>query len=157
KLLNILKSVSDASDQSIATLAARIEGWHSLSQPNETANAKVKLSAAKDRDPMARMGLIQTYGVEEQAKARTEAAETLRSEPDPFRRALLKDAVRDLDLKPAPGPTAADLQAALDSLPRNWMNILSNPQSFYLIRAEPVRNSVPFGEPLLARVTIQNV
>jgi hypothetical protein len=132
-------------------------GWLFLTQPGKTGEAQVKLSAVAEQDSMAALGLVRAIGMSDPAKAKAEAAKLLNAYPSGVRGAVLVDSVKDLGVKVSAGAGAAALEAAVGKMPRDWMRIIDVPRSFYLVRGEPLRTSVPFGEPLLARLTIQNI
>ena len=54
-------------------------------------------------------------------------------------------------------PQASSLQGAVDAFPMGWLNVLSQPQSFYNIQVEPIDVARTYGQPLLATLTIQNI
>jgi tetratricopeptide (TPR) repeat protein len=157
KLLGLFTAMSDPTDQASSTFAARTAGWIFLTQPTKIAEAKVKLSAAADRDPMAKLGLILTYGPDEDDKAKAEAEKLISSQPSGVLGAMLWDNLQSKGVKVALGPNAAALQAVLATFPADWMRIIDVPQAFYSLHGEPVKIVQPFGEPLMVTMTIRNV
>jgi tetratricopeptide (TPR) repeat protein len=137
--------------------AARTAGWILLAQ-GKTDEAKVKLSAAAQNDPLAALGLVRTYPKEEQekAKAKVAAQSLLSSRAGGVLGAILSDRLREYGAGISPGMDAEAIRAALAKFPEAWMRIIDNPSAFYALRADPVKISFPYGEPIMARVSIQN-
>lgn len=156
KLLGLFTAMSDPTDQASSAFAARTSGWIFLTQPTKMAEAKVKLSAAADRDALAKLGLILTYSPAEEDKAKAEAEKLISSQPSGVLGAMLWDNLQSKGVKITPGPNAAALQAVLAKFPADWMRVIDAPQAFYSIHGEPVKIVQPFGEPLMVRVTIKN-
>ena len=44
-----------------------------------------------------------------------------------------------------------------DRFPKAWLHIIDQPQAFYGIHAEPVNVSRAYGDPLFAKLTINNL
>lgn len=158
KLMRLFALAADPQDAASNTFAARMAGWIFLVQGGRAAEARVKLSAAAERDPMAALGLVRSYAADasDRDKARATAAKLLTDNPAGVPAALIADAVRDLDVKVAPTPAAAGILPLLRSFPRQWLRIIDSPSMFYTLRAEPVRLTVQYGEPLLIRVMLRN-
>ena len=53
-------------------------------------------------------------------------------------------------------PLAESIRAELKKFPAIWLNLMALPQQFYTLSAEPMQTTVPFGAPLLGRVTLTN-
>ncbi|MFI5380500.1 MAG: hypothetical protein ACHRHE_14480 [Tepidisphaerales bacterium] len=145
----------DAKEQTAATFLPRLAGWIFLKQ-GKIDEARVKLAAVADREPMATLGLIKCYGPAEKDKARAEAQKLINANPSGIPGAVLLDRLREFGVRAQPSDSAAAMIAALSTLPQNWMNVLEKPAAFYAIRGQPVRSPSPFGEPLIAQVVIQN-
>jgi hypothetical protein len=71
----------------------------------------------------------------------------------------LSEVLRDLKVKVTPRDNVDDVRKAIADFPKDWLRILEAPQSFYQLKAEMVGGRVlfPFGEPMMAVVTIRNV
>jgi tetratricopeptide (TPR) repeat protein len=157
RLLGVIRQVSDPTDQQAKTFIARMEGWLFLLQPNKADEAKVKLSAAAEKDPFAALGLVRVYDIEDKAKAKAEATKLLGKYSSGMVGALLFHDVRELGAKVGPKPEAAALNVALANFPKDWMRAVDAPQQFYILRGEPMKISSPYGEPIMVRVAIQNI
>jgi hypothetical protein len=138
-----------------SAFAARTAGWILLAQ-GKVDEAKVKLSAAAQNDPLAALGLIRTYGKDEEEKAKAEAQQLLSSHAGGVIGAILSDGLREYGVGVVPGPGAEAVRGALSKFPEQWMRIIDNASAFYALRGDPIKISFPYGEPVLARVSIQN-
>ncbi len=54
-------------------------------------------------------------------------------------------------------PDVDAIRAELEKFPKDWLGVLEPTQHFYLLRAEPLKTSIHFGEPLFVRVSLKNV
>jgi tetratricopeptide (TPR) repeat protein len=135
---------------------ARLEGWAFL-LAGDKDSAKVKLSAVKDRDPLAQLGLIKLMDAGDEA---TKAGEQLLARhPTGATAALIMDALRDRKVTMNPAAEAiAPLVDTLNKFPKEWVSILDQPQTFYSLRVEANQGRVAhaFAEPMIVRVTITN-
>jgi tetratricopeptide (TPR) repeat protein len=157
RLLTVIRQLSDPDDAQSKAFIARMEGWLFLLQPNKIGEAKVKLSAAAETDPFAALGLVRVYDLEDKPKAKAEAAKLLNKYSSGIAGAMIFHDVRELGVKVAPKPEAAAISDALAKFPKDWMRVIDAPNQFYIIRGEPLKISHPYGEPIMVRVTIQNI
>jgi tetratricopeptide (TPR) repeat protein len=134
-------------------LAARIEGWAFL-KSNRPDEARVKLSAVADRDPLAAMGLVRLSEDPEHAAA--EARRLLTAHPSGFVGATLAEGLRATGARRDPVPHEAEVAAAVAEFPREWLRVLDDPSQFYTLRAEPVRIAHAYAEPMLLNVQVTN-
>ncbi len=154
------KRVTDFLDQILPANAgvARIVGWIYLVDGDATA-AKQKLSAVADRDALAAMGLIRLgrAGAEDAAKLDAQAAQLLSQNPSGLTGATLWNEFHARQIKLTPKPDAEPMRAELRKFSAGWLKILDKPQNYYLLKAEPTKVSFEFSEPVLARVSLQNI
>src|SRR5258706_14400590 len=64
------------------------------------------------------------------------------------------------DKKPVLAPAAnvaGPIGETLNKFPMEWLSIVDQPQNFYMLRGEPLKVPHAYGEPMLARITIQNI
>lgn len=154
KLLGIYAQLASPAD----VVLARIAGWILLAR-DRREEARVKLSAAASAaDALAALGLIRSYAssAEDRDKAVERARQLMAANPAGPLGALIYDGVRDLGVKVTASADAAAVKAALDAFPGDFMNILARPQRFYSLRVEPLKVSHALGEPILARISVQN-
>jgi len=154
KLVSFLRTL--VGPQSLAL--ARVEGWDLFNQ-NKLEEAKVKLSAAADSDPLSKMALIliEAKDPKQLAAAKAEAKKLLNQHPTGIVGAVLYGGLKELGVKVEAAKEAPAVDAELRKLPRDWVFIMDTPQNFYTVRVDPLQISHDFSEPVLAQVTIQNV
>jgi tetratricopeptide (TPR) repeat protein len=139
-------------------MVARLQGWAFLAAGNRD-DAKVKLSAVADRDPVAQLGLLKLMEEDpaQKEKIAAEGKKVLAARPSGLTGAVIVEALSKHGVRSQAGGEAKALENVLASLPRDWFKIIDQPNLFYSLRIEPVRSSVPVGEPVLMQVTIQNI
>jgi tetratricopeptide (TPR) repeat protein len=156
KLLPTLKALLSDTDP----LVTRIEGWTYLVQ-GQFDQAGVKLKAVAEQDVLARAGthLLWAKNPAERAPAAEAATKLLQENPSGLLAPILLDVTRDLGVRVTPHPDAAAIRTALNNFPQQILGIIQAPQNFYLIRAHTTDGRIiyPFGEPVFATVTLQNV
>lgn len=152
RLLDAVKQL--VPDDSV--VSARLEGWLLLTT-GKTDEARAKLQAVADRDPLSRLGLIRLDAdAGEQAAAQEQARQLLGAHPSGLLGAILSTMLADLEVRGEPSPASVDVRAELAKFPMDWLDILDRPAGFYTLSAEAPRVSHGFGEPILATVTIKN-
>ena len=133
---------------------ARLEGWSFLVK-GENDQARVKLSAVKDKDVLAALGVARLMNSE---SSKVEGDQLLSQNPVGMVALLIVDALKDRKVVLAPIATVANpILEALNKFPAGWLAILDQPQNFYILKAEPLKLAHAFGEPILVRVSIQNI
>jgi hypothetical protein len=138
---------------------ARLEGWSALVQGNAD-EAKVKLSAVADRDPLAKLGMIRLAGKDAAAQdaANAEARKLVSDNPTGVVGAMIWGALKDNPaVKIVRSPQADAIAEELNKFPKDLLKILDQPQDFYAVRGQPLQISHAFGEPMEIEVTIQNL
>jgi tetratricopeptide (TPR) repeat protein len=137
---------------------ARLQGW-SLLVDGKKDEARVKLSAVADRDPLAMLGILRLDSAEQSPDKLTAAAKkVLADHASGLVGAVLIEGLRDkVGLMP-PGPSAPFIRAELEKFPREWLEILdfTKAKNFYNLKADPLKVGHSFGEPILARISITN-
>jgi tetratricopeptide (TPR) repeat protein len=134
-------------------LLARLDGWSFLIQKKEP-EARQKLSAIDKVDPLASLGLLRLEKDTQVADARARA---LRSTAHGTVGAMIAS-----DLIPRKTPlvlsTASEaMRQVLLAFPGEILRLIDAPESFYLVRAEPITAVVDYGSPILVRVTVVNL
>jgi tetratricopeptide (TPR) repeat protein len=134
----------------------RLTGWSYL-VGGKYDEARQKLSAVADRDPYAALGMVMILDkAGDKAAADALARATMAAHPSGPVAAVLYGSLRARGAKVIPTGQAEAVRAALDGFPKDWLNIVSQPQSFYTLVAEPLQPTVEYGQAILARVTIAN-
>ncbi|HMB96082.1 MAG TPA: hypothetical protein VKK61_08600, partial [Tepidisphaeraceae bacterium] len=136
----------------------RLQGWSYLIDGKKD-EAKVKLSAVADRDPLSGLGMIRIESAElSPDQVTADARKLLMANPSGVMGALLIEGLRDRVSIVPQSADAQDVHAELDKFPTGWLDFV-DPQKvklMYSLKAEPLRVAHSFGEPILARVTISN-
>ena len=134
-------------------LLARLDGWNFL-RNGDKDQAKVKLSAVKDVDPIAALGLVTMMDDKE---AKDEGTKLISRNPVGMNVVIMLDALRTKNVSLEPdGKLTAPILKVLSDFNGTWMSIMDTPGSFYTLKIEPLRVSHAFGEPMLMRVSIEN-
>jgi tetratricopeptide (TPR) repeat protein len=156
KLLPSLKEL--LSDKN--PVIVRIEGWIFLAK-DQPDQAGVKFKAVADQDVLARAAtyLLWAKNPAEKEPAAAAGRKLLQQNPSGLLAALLQDVMRDLGLKLEAREEAAEVKKALAGFPKDFLRVIDAPQNFYTIQGQMVGGRIlfPFGEPLMAQVTIKNV
>jgi hypothetical protein len=142
---------------------ARLEGWQYL-MAGQRDEARVKLSAVADRDPLAQLGMIRLTEQDDPARATEDARRLMNENPSGTLGVIIHDALRDKKEKLPAGqqpPLSEDAQQVkgeLDAFPREWLDFIDPGKAnrFYLLRADPLKVGHAYGEPMIVRVTVRN-
>ena len=133
----------------------RMQGW-AFAQANKPEEAKVKLSAIADRDPLAAVGLIKLTPPTD-AESKTRGRKLLTDHPSGMLAAFLKDALRDRAIAVVAREDAAMVMEVLNNFPIKFFDIIDNPKDFYGITGEPLVGQFDYRQPMLVKVTISNL
>jgi tetratricopeptide (TPR) repeat protein len=139
-------------------VVARLEGW-SLLVDGKAAEAKVKLSAVADREPLAALGMLRAENEFSPAQATAISRRLLSRHASGLVGAILIEGLRDkVGLMP-PGPDAQTIRDLLEKFPKDWLDFLdfSKVKNFYLLKADPDRVAHAYNVAMLMTVTVQNI
>ena len=139
-------------------LVQRLEGWEQLVSEHPQ-QARELLAKTADHDPLAALGLIRADQAEKKPIDPEKVRKLLENNRTGLVSAMIWVALKDQNANPTTQPAANDVQAELNKFPQQWAGLLLSPATarrIYTIRAEPLRTSTPFGEPFLARITLDN-
>jgi tetratricopeptide (TPR) repeat protein len=141
---------------------ARLRGWAQAAN-KQAAEARQTLAPQRESDPLSALGLVR-LDLEDaggdpaaQKAADDKARELLSGRQSGLVGAILAQGLKDRDLVPGPHPDAAAIRQELQKFPRAWLDIIEAPQRFYSIRVEPLRVAHRYGEPMFARIVVQNL
>ncbi len=139
-------------------LLVRLEGWSYLVQ-DKPGEAKVKLSAVADRDPLAALGVLKIDTQNPAAGHLATMKQLLNENASGLVGAVLIEAFRnEMGLMPT-APDASEVLAELNRFPTDLMDFLDfdKVKNFYAIKAQT--DKVPFthAEAIVATITITNV
>ncbi|MGH7214225.1 MAG: tetratricopeptide repeat protein [Tepidisphaeraceae bacterium] len=154
KTVAALKSLADETDP----VVARLEGWLFLIQGKKD-EAKVKLSAVSQSDPLGALGLLEIAAKDESAKQQTDslARKLLSDNPSGLLGGVLWGALRGRAVTIIPTTAGDAIKEELEKFPTNWLRIIDTPHEFYALRGEPIDVVHAFGQPMMARITVHNV
>lgn len=139
-------------------ILARLSGWQAMVD-GKFDQAAMKFSAVQDRDAFAALGVVLT-DMKDPAKqgAGQSLARTLLSKyPSGPTGAVLFGALGPMGASVTPTGPAQAITTALEAFPMDWLDILSHPQDFYILRADPTNAPASFGDPLFVEVSITNI
>ena len=138
-------------------LLPRLQGWLAL-QSNQVPQAREVLSKTAEKDPLSALGLIRCDQAEKKPINRESANILLDQHRVGLLGAIIWEALRSEKITPATQPAAEGLVEELKKFPKEFGGLL-DPRSvhrIYDVRSEPLATAVPFGDPILLRVTIAN-
>lgn len=136
----------------------RIDGFAALAAGDFDA-ANVKLSAVAPRDPLSQIGMLSLRLKQGQDKAAiaADAAKLLAQYPvDVWSLMIRQSTAAAGPLKYRSGEADA-VVAESNRLPRPWLEFGKTPSDNYLLDVDALQPSITIGQPLLARVTLQNI
>ncbi len=154
KIINVLKGLLPAESITLN----RLVGWQ-FYVSGKTTEAKDKFSEIDDRDPLAAMGLILILEKDPQQsdKARSMARRVISENAAGIRGALLWDGLRDHGAKIVLSQVGEAVNDELNKFPKEFLRVIDMPQNFYAIKGEPNQPSYGYNEPMLAKVSLQNL
>jgi hypothetical protein len=151
-LLDAMSAVLPANDPQLALL----QGWSAV-ESGQAEEARARLTPLAKENPLAQLGLIRLMTAQQHDAAATAARVLLSANPSGTVAAILSNQLRTLDAHIVLSSQSQTLAEAADSFPTTWLRVLEQPQSFYAIHVEPLYVACDYGQPMLARVTIQNL
>lgn len=142
-----------------ALMLARIDGWAFVVE-GKPAEARARLSGVADRDPIAALGLVRLDS-DSTDPALRQAAESRARQVRSNHSHGLTGALVASELLPRRTPlvlsaTAEQMKQQLDGFPMQILRLNDSPESFYVLRAEPVSPVIAFGQPLMVKVSLLN-
>lgn len=177
KWLSALKQVLPEDDATVR----RLQGWYELDSA-APAKAKEQFEAIKDQDALADLGLIKLSGAAPSPDASALRQKLLDQHLTGLLGAIVWEALQTQSSSPPAQPAArptpqsetqpsagsdrlvppltADapaVRAELQKFPGGWLSILDAPQHFYTLRADPIEANVAYSQPMLVRITLENV
>jgi tetratricopeptide (TPR) repeat protein len=151
-LLTELQKMLPANDSQLACLL----GWSLLDQ-GKFDDARKMLSPIASESTFAAIGMIL---LNDQAGDKQDADKLAHSElashPSGAIAAMLYSKMRGRGATVVPLNQSDAVKAEVDAFPKDWLQIVSQPQEFYSISVEPVTQQVGFGQAILARVIVRN-
>ena len=151
--VNVLREILPADSVTLA----RLDGWVDL-VAGRGEQARAKLAPVADRDPLSAVGAVKAAPQDAggQAEAAERAAALLSTYRSGLVGALVWSSLRDRNIKPPESEHAADVRAELEKFPRDWMEIVHQPEAFYEVMADVGRVAHRYRDPMFGRITIRN-
>lgn len=150
----LLKAISPADSVAVA----RLEGWNFLIQ-GKKPEARVKLEAVADRDPLAALGLLRMADkstMDANAQFLANAHQLLQENPDGLVGAILATELHPQGVAAAMDDEVGPLRLEVRKFTTTWQDMLQNPARYFVVRGDPQKVAHDQGDPMLARIIFQN-
>ncbi len=125
----------------------------------DAKGALPKLQTLGREDPLAALGaiLIELSDPITQPRAVAKAQKLLNDHASGVIAAVLWSAFTDYHLSVEPSPDSGSVATLAANVPQSFLQLVTEPRGFYTMEVTPVKSAFRFGEPILVRVTMQNV
>ena len=136
----------------------RLRAWQQYVS-GDAAGALPKLRELGRQDPLAAMGaiLIEAADPATEPRAAAKAQKLLNDHPSGVIAAVLWSEFTKYHLTVDPSPDSATVATLAANVPQAFMQLVTEPRGFYTTTVAPLKSTFKFGEPILVRVTVQNV
>lgn len=153
---NWIAALREALPADSVTLA-RLDGWLDL-VAGRADDARAKLTPLADRDPLAAVGVVRLAAKDAtgEAAAAEQAMKLLATYRTGLVGAMVWSGLRERNITPPEAEGAADVRVALQKFPRDWMEIVNQPQAYYEIIADVGKVAHKYRDPMLGRITLRN-
>jgi tetratricopeptide (TPR) repeat protein len=136
----------------------RLRAWQEFIN-HDSKGALPKLKALGASDPLAQLGvvLIELQDPNVAPRAVVHAQKLLDDHPSGVVGAVIWSEFSHLGIKIDPAPDAAAVATLVSNVPDSFEALIGDPRSFYDVEVTPLKPNYIFGEPILVRVTMQNI
>jgi predicted Zn-dependent protease len=136
----------------------RLRAWAQF-RGGDAKGALPRLEALGTTDPLAAMGAIMIMGADPLTapQAMQEAQRLINEHPCGVIAAVLWSQFTNFHLTIDPSPDSGSVATLVANVPESFMNLVTEPRSFYSLQVTPLKSTYKFGEPILVRVTMQNI
>ncbi|MGA2442903.1 MAG: hypothetical protein ABSH08_18270 [Tepidisphaeraceae bacterium] len=136
----------------------RLRAWQQY-VGGDAKGALPKLKALGKLDPLAQLGviLIELDDPLTKGQAILQAQNLIDEHPSGVIGAVLWAEFSRLHVKIDPSPASGTVATMVSAVPQSFLELLRAPKTFYDVQVAPLKASYEFGEPVLVRVTLQNV
>ncbi len=157
-----------AADPIIAELAAllppnnvklrSLQAWRQMIG-GDAAGALPKLRALAGDDPLAAMGVLAAESSDPVQKDRIpyEATKLINEHPSGVIGAVLWAEFSRFHIAITPSPSSGAIATLVAEIPSSFLQLISEPKNFYQVQVTPVKAAYRYGEPILVRVSLQNI
>jgi tetratricopeptide (TPR) repeat protein len=153
-LINDLQDLAPAGDPTVK----RLRAWAQY-LGGDPKGALRDLRTLQAQDPLAGLGvvLIELKDDNTKPRAMVQAQKLLNDHPSGVIGAVLWAEFSRLGLKIEPSESASAVATLVTSVPDSFMQLVQDPRNFYDVQVTPLKPTYEYGEPILVRVTLQNV
>jgi tetratricopeptide (TPR) repeat protein len=136
----------------------RLRAWQQY-VGGEATGALPKLQALAKLDPLAQLGviLIELNDPRTKGQAILQAQRLIDEHPSGVIGAVFWAEFSRLHVKIDPSPASATVATLVSAVPQSFLELIRAPKSFYDVQVAPLKATFEFGEPILVRVTLQNI
>jgi tetratricopeptide (TPR) repeat protein len=136
----------------------RLRAWRQYVGGDAAGAVKKLRDLAKD-DPLAGLGVVMIDAADPAKKAQVpiEAQKLIDDHPAGVVGAVLWAELSQYHVKIDPSPASGSIATLVNNVPEEFLALITQPKSYYQIDVSPLKSSFNFGEPILVRVTLQNV
>ncbi len=135
-----------------------LQAWHQLVS-GDTAGALTKFRALVNDDPLAGLGLLVAASSDpaQKDKIPQAAAKLINDHPSGVIGAILWAEFSRYHIVIDPAPNSGAVATLVANVPNSFLQLISQPKGFYEVQVSPMKASYQFGDPILVRVSLQNV
>ncbi|MGD0461514.1 MAG: hypothetical protein ABSB74_03395 [Tepidisphaeraceae bacterium] len=125
----------------------------------DTAGALPKFRALAKDDPLSAMGALiaESSNPAKKDLLPIEAAKLINDHPSGVIGAVLWAEFSRFHITIDPSPSSGAIATLVANVPNEFLQLISQPKGFYQVQITPVKSTYKFGEPILVRVSLQNV
>jgi tetratricopeptide (TPR) repeat protein len=135
-----------------------LQAWRQMIG-GDTAGALPKLHALAGDDPLAAMGALMIESLDPAQKDRIpyEATKLVNEHPSGVIGAVLWAEFSRFHIAITPSPSSGAIATLVANVPSSFLELISQPKTFYQIQVTPIKAAYKYGDPILVRVSLQNV
>jgi tetratricopeptide (TPR) repeat protein len=135
-----------------------LQAWRQM-VGGDPAGALPKLRAIANNDPLAAMGVLIAESSDPVQKDRIsyEASKLINEHPSGIIGAVLWAEFSRFHIAIAPSPSSGAIATLVANVPTSFLELISEPKAFYQVQVNPVKAAYKYGEPILVRVSLQNI
>ncbi len=136
----------------------RLQAWRQY-VGGDAAGAEPKFRAFAKDDPLAAMGAILAGSSTPSQKDRTpvEAQKLMDEHPSGVIGAVLWAELGQFHVRIDPSATSDSIATLVSNVPDKFLQLITQPKGYYAVQVTPLKAFYNFGEPVLVRVSLQNV
>jgi tetratricopeptide (TPR) repeat protein len=135
-----------------------LQAWRQFVGGDPTG-ALPKLRALSKNDPISAMGalIIESSDPAKKDRVPVEARKLIDDHPSGVIGAVLWAEFSRFHFVVDPSPDSGAVATLVANVPNSFLQLISQPKGFYEVQVTPVKAGYKFGEPILVRVSLQNI